>query len=237
LNPKVLVTVITYNEGAKLRSMLDRFPDSPSYDILVIDDGSTDGSRDILDKTGFTVIRHEGNRGVGAAIRQAVCFGRKRGFYLIVIMAGNGKMLPDEIPRLTEPILTDQADYVQGSRNLEGGDSPNLPLVRKLAIRGFTLFVNLILGKRGTDVTCGFRAYRLDIFDNPIFRLDQDWLDRYEMEYYIHYLVHKEGYRVVEAPVSMIYPPEKKNYSKIRPFTGWWSIIRPWLFLLLRVRR
>jgi len=146
-------------------------------------------------------------------------------------------MLPEEIPRLIEPIKWNQADYIQGSRYLQGGVSPNLPLFRHLAIKLFTFFINIILGFKGTDITCGFRAYRLSILDNPEINIDQEWLGRYEMEYYLHYKTIKLGYKVVEVPVSMVYPDNQKDYSKIKPCIGWWSMIRPWIFLTLGIKK
>ena len=232
-----LVTVLTFNEGEKLRALLAAFSKTPCYDVLFVDDGSTDGSTSALEAAGHPIIRHETNQGVGAGIRDAVAWARERDYRTIVIMAGNGKMLPGEIGRLLEPLDSDRADYVQGSRYLSGGASPNLPLFRKVSIRLFTAIVNLFLGFRGTDVTCGFRAYRLDVFDNPEIDISQDWLQRYELEYYLHYKVIKLKYRVVEVPVSMVYPKEGKNYSKIQPVVGWWSIIRPWIFLVLGIKK
>jgi dolichol-phosphate mannosyltransferase len=146
-------------------------------------------------------------------------------------------MLPEEIPQLLHPILNEDYDYVQGSRYLEGGASPNLPLFRHVGIRLFTRIVNLITGFKGTDVTCGFRAWRLKIVDSPEVNIDQEWLGQYEMEYYLHYNALRGGYRVCEVPVSMVYPPEKRGYSKIKPFTGWWSMIRPWVFLGLGIKK
>ncbi len=234
---KLLVTVLTYNEGEKLKALVDRFSDAQNYQLLFVDDGSTDTTATFLYDQGYEVICHDHNRGVGAGIRTAVHWARSRGFEIIVIMAGNGKMQPEEIPRLVRPIVENQADYVQGSRYLEGARSPNLPLFRKIMIRLFTTIVNLATGFKGTDLTCGFRAYRLDLFDHSDIDIDQDWLDRYEMEYYIHYKALKHRFRVVEAAVSMVYPSEGKDYSKIKPFVGWWSMIRPWVFLLLRLRK
>ncbi|MEA3296743.1 MAG: glycosyltransferase family 2 protein [candidate division Zixibacteria bacterium] len=237
MNHNVLVAVLTYNEGEKLKELTESFSTIHEYQLLFIDDGSTDGTREFLKGNGYEIIFHERNLGVGAGIRNAVRWGRERGFEIIVIMAGNGKMQPNEIPRLVQPIIDGKADYVQGSRYLKGGYSPNLPLFRKATIKLFTTLVNIATGFRGTDITCGFRAYRLDLFDHPEINIDQGWLSKYEMEYYIHYKVLKLGYNVVEIPVSMVYPADKKNYSKIKPFVGWWSMIRPWVFLLLRIRK
>ena len=57
------------------------------------------------------------------------------------------------------------------------------------------------------------------------------------MEYYLHYKVIKGGYRLIEVPVSMVYPESGQDYSKIKPFVGWWSMIRPWVFLSLGIKK
>ena len=235
--PEILVSLFVFNEGEKLKRVVASFPEKRDYDLLFVDDGSTDGGYEFLKDGGYSVIRHERNIGIGYGIREAIGYGRENGYQIIVIMAANGKMLPSEIDRLIKPITVDGFDYVQGSRYLPGGKSPNLPLFRRITIRLFTWIVRLFTGYKGSDVTCGFRAYRLSLFDDPRFNLDQTWLDKYEMEYYIHYHVLRGGYRVTDAPVSMVYPKEAKNYSKIKPFVGWWSMIRPWLFLILKLRK
>jgi dolichol-phosphate mannosyltransferase len=235
--PDVLVAVVTYNEGEKLPVVVGHFPESAPYQILIVDDGSTDGSLDQITRKDITILRHNANRGVGAAIRTAIEYGRNNGYRFMVIMAGNGKMQPEEIPRLTQPLIENQADYVQGSRYLPGGRAPNLPFFRTVMIRLYTWLVWLLTGFRGTDVTCGFRAFRLDMFDDPAIDLNQSWLDRYELEYYLHYHALRGRHRVVEVPVSMVYPESKRDYSKIRPFIGWWSMVRPWLLLRLGLKR
>lgn len=234
---RILTAVFSYNEGEKLKKLTAAFPERRSYDILFVDDGSADGSHEFLKTTGYFLIRHENNLGIGAGIREAIKHGRENGYDVIVIMAANGKMLPEEIDRLVEPIISDSCDYVQGSRYLAGGRSPHLPPFRRVMISLFTKLVNLATGFGGTDVTCGFRAYKLSLFDDARFRIDQAWLDKYEMEYYIHYHVLKGGYRIKEVPVSMVYPSDGKNYSKIKPLTGWWSMVRPWLYLIFKIRR
>jgi dolichol-phosphate mannosyltransferase len=229
--------VIVYNEGAKLKTTLDRFPSDPPYDVVIMDDGSSDGVREIASQYPFAYLRHDTNRGVGASLRTVFEYADEEGHDVIVVMAGNAKMHPADIPSLLKPILEDGYDYVQGSRYLTGSRSENLPLFRKLMIPLFTWFVRVFVGYKGTDVTCGMRAYRLEIVRHPNIDINQKWLDQYEMEYYLHYYAIKLGYKIIEAPVSMTYPPEMKNYSKIRAITGWWSMIRPWIYLVLRLRR
>ena len=237
MNDRILVAVVTYNEGEKLQQLLGQFPLERLVDLIVVDDGSADYTPDVLRSAQIRFIRHDVNQGVGAAIRTAIRYAQQNDYGVIVIMAGNGKMLPSEINRLTEPILSNRADYVQGSRYVKGGQSPNLPLFRRVAIRLLTTIINLLVGFRGTDITCGFRAYRLELATLPEVNLDQEWLNRYEMEYYLHYKAIKNGFRIAEAPVTMLYPETGKNYSKIRPIIDWWSMLRPWLFLVLRLRK
>ena len=235
--PRVLVAVLVYNEGAKLRLTLSRFPAVRPYDVVVMDDGSTDDAPAVAREFPFHYLRSDTNRGVGASIRTVINFAVQQGYEILVPMAGNAKMHPADIPNLLKPILEDGCDYVQGSRYLQGARSENLPLFRRLMIPLFTGVVRLLVGYRGTDVTCGMRAYRLEIVRHPKVNIAQEWLDRYEMEYYIHYYAIKLGYKITEAPVSMTYPPDMKNYSKIKAITGWWSMIRPWVFLFFHIKR
>ena len=126
----------------------------------------------------------------------------------------------------------------RGSRDLKAGSSPGLTLFRRVAIPAFSLFASLLLGRRFTDITCGLRCYSLDLARDPEINLDQPWLNRYELEYYLHYKAVRGKYRVIEVPVTMKYDHiARGRVSKIQPFTGWWSMIRPFLILALRIRK
>lgn len=235
----VLAFLPVYNEAGKLSGLLEKFQPGLVDEVLVIDDGSTDGSGAVAGRYPVTVLRNERQRGVGAGIRRAIHYGRGRGHRILVVMAGNGKDDPREIPRLLEPILGAGADYVQGSRFLAEGRYRNLPFFRLVMIKLFTRLVNLATGFRGTDVTNGFRAYRLAIFDHPAMNIEAAWLDTYEMEYYIHYKALTLGFKVREVPVSKLYPAARHRaaYTKIRPFVDWWRMVRPLVFLVLRIKR
>jgi dolichol-phosphate mannosyltransferase len=151
-------------------------------------------------------------------------------------MAANGKDDPTEIPKVVAPL--DQGyDYVQGSRFMRGGSFRNLPPARFVMIKGYTIAFRLLTGFAATDVTNGFRAYRTSVLADPRIDLAQDWLDGYELEYYIHYKAITLGYRILEVPVSKNYAPGKRDYSKVRPIVDWWHGIRPVIYLALRLRR
>jgi dolichol-phosphate mannosyltransferase len=227
-----------YNEEGIIGQVVAKVPTDVVDTILVVDDGSTDGTAGEAVEAGALVIRHGKNRGLGAAIRTAIDYASANGFDVIVIMAGNGKDDPAEIPRLLEPIATEGVEYVQGSRYLDGGRYGNMPLYRLIATKVYPWVLSLILGTRLTDCTNGFRAYRTSIFDDPRIDIHQAWLDAYDLELYLHYKVHRLKHRTKEVPVSKIYIRERgRPYSKVKPITGWWSMLRPIVFLGLGLKR
>jgi dolichol-phosphate mannosyltransferase len=160
------------------------------------------------------------------------------GHDIAVVMAGNGKDDPAEIDRVVEPIVRGECDYVQGSRYLPGGKKSRMPFVRVVFNRLYPLIWTLLTQRRCTDVTNGFRCYRLDILRDHRVNLDQDWLNGYSLEYYLHYKVLALGYRVREVPVSKTYPfGNRGGYSKIQPLKDWWPIVSPLILLFLGVRK
>ena len=238
--PKVLACSIAFNEAAKISRVLDRVRESVGAGVdefLVFDDGSTDGTRANVTSRGFKVLSHPEQRGVGAAIRTVIRYAREQGFDILVIMAGNDKDRPKEIPRLLDAIAAGH-DFVQGSRYLPGGDFGNMPFYRRLATQIVHpgLF-SLVTGRRITDSTNGFRAFRLSLFDDRRIDLEQPWLAKYELEPYIFFKAITLGYRVTEVPVTKIYPSHELGYTKMKPITGWWSILRPIFLLGLRLKK
>lgn len=241
---KVLVCPIAFNEHVKLKSVIERFLACDVYgqvDYLVMDDCSTDGTTELIQSyadRGVQTIRHERQSGVGAAIRTAIRHARKEGYECLAIMAGNDKDNPQELPRIIDPVLKEGYDFVQGSRYLGGGGTGgDMPFYRKLATRMHPVLMSIITGRKVTDSTNGFRAFRLSIFDDERINLDQPWLDKYELEPYLMFKAIKLGYKFNEAPVTKIYPAKKLGYTKMKPITGWWSILRPLIFLGLGIKK
>lgn len=235
---KIIVAPFAYNEGVKIQQTLQRFPVDRPYDIVVVDDGSTDHSLDSIQQYGASILRNERNLGIGASIRKYLAYACEHGYEVAVIMAGNNKDNPDEIPRLVAPILHDGYDLVQGSRYVSGGNFGNMPVYRQIATRYVhPWLLSLIAGHKITDSTNGFRAIRLSILNDPAINLDQTWLDQYELEPYLLYKAITSGYKFTEVPVTKIYPPKALGYTKMRPITGWWSILRPLILLGLGLKK
>lgn len=226
-----LCIVPVYNQANELPKLIERLrAPLPCDEILFVDDGSNDGSAEIIQKSGFRFLRHEKRCGIGHALIAGTQYAIEKKFDVVVHLAGNGKMLPSEMYRVLNPIRSNRADYVWGSRFLPGGNFENAPLFRKYAIScGMNYVPYFLTGKKVSDVTCGFRAYKVDILERAAKGWAKPWLYRYEFEYFVLAKVLKSKFRTLEVPISMIYPSSGKNYSKITPVISWWSMLKPWL--------
>jgi dolichol-phosphate mannosyltransferase len=234
---RILAATFAFNEGEKIRRTLARHPSPRTYDLLVVDDGSTDGSLDAVDPR-VIVLRNPTNLGIGASMKRVFQYSIDHGYDVLVIQAGNDKDDPLEIPRLVEPIASGRADFVQGSRYLDGAGFGNMPSYRVFATRVVhPLVSSLAARKRLTESTNGFRAFRTAILSDPRIDWRQPWLDRYELEPYVLVKAIRAGYRHCEVPVTKIYPKRELGYTKMRPIVDWWSILRPVIYLGLGIRK
>lgn len=236
---RILLVIVNYNQIKEIERFLVQVKNYwPVADSLVVDDGSTDGSEKVPGVFGYKVLKHSQNQGIGAAIRSGILQARLKNYDAVLIMSSNGKMNPEEIPVVTRPIQEGRADYVTGSRFHRQGKSVGLSLFRRLAIPAFSLMSYFFFGRYFSDITCGFRCYRIDFLFQPPLRIEQEWLSRYELEYYIHYYACRKSLRIEQVPVTIRYDHlEKNRKSKIKPIVGWWSMVRPLIFLKLKLKK
>lgn len=234
---RIIAIAPAFNEELKIGHVVARTPRDVVDRILVVDDGSTDRTAEVARAAGAEVITLPAVVGVGAALRAGLNYARRGGFDIAVIMAGNNKDNPAEIPRLLQPICDDGCDLVIGSRFLAGGAyGGDMPAYRKLATRLHPWLMSRFTGKRLTETTNGFRAIRLSCLDDRRIRLEQRWLDGYALEVYLLYKLIVCGYRHAEVPCTKIYPPRRIGNTKMKPIVGWWDILRPVFLLGLGVR-
>lgn len=227
-----------YNQAEQLPALLEKCHQCMPADYLfIVDNGSDDGSTELIEQSGFEFTRLDKNWGIGYALRLGVEKALENNCDIVANIAGNGKMLPEEMHRILDPIKKDEADYVTGSRFLKGGQSPNLPIFRKVTI---PLVVNnlirILFWTKLSDATNGFRAYKLTMFKENLIDWKAEWLYHYQFEYYVYAKAIKLGYRCIEVPSSMIYPKSGKNYSKIKYFIGWWEMLEPWILVGLGLK-
>lgn len=241
---KIVAITAVYGDTCNFVKVLGRFPDKTVDEVFVVVDCADRNDLEEIGKaamrirTPLKIISNDERRGVGNAIRKGIDYALHNGYDIAVLFAGNNKDDPREIQRLLRPILNEGYDYVQGSRFLPGGKRIKNPLFRGIFSRLYPFAWTFLTKVRCTDVTNGFRAYRMRIFNDGRINVWQDWLNGYGLEYYIHYKVLTLGYKFREVPVSKTYPYRHKGgYSRILPFRDWWQIVGPLIYLKLGLRK
>lgn len=235
---KILAVMGCLNEEGKIGISVRNVPADIVDEVVVTDDGSTDNTAQEAETEGATVIRHERNMGAGAAYRTGFFYGLENGFDIIVEIAGDNQDVPAEMTRMLDKIINEGYDYVHGSRWIRGGKRTNHPLSRSVLTIIYSWMFSILAGRWITDGTNGFRAFKTSILKDPRMNLKQEWLNRYELEPYFYYYVLKLGYKCTEVPVTKYYPKERDiGFTKMAPFKGWWSILRPLFLLGLRIKK
>ena len=222
------VIIPCYNEEGKIGRAIKKLPKDIVDEIVVIDDGSTDNTYNEAKITGVTVLKHEKNLGVGAALRTGFKYIVKRNHDICIQFGGDDQLDSSQIPEFLEKIK-EGADVVLGSRYLDEKDSENMPLFRSITTKLFSRFFSFVAGKKITDASNGYIVFKTEILKN--INLSPQWLNRYELEPYMLLKVIEQGYKVIEIPSNQRYD-KKFGYSKMIPLISWWQITKP-LFMEL----
>lgn len=172
--------------------------------VLVVDDGSTDGSADIAASAGASVVRHDCNRGVGAAMRTAFRKATELGADVVVRLDADGQHNADEIPKLVAPILKGEADVVVGSRFISGKERP--PFYRRVGQQLLTATTNLGSGTRIKDSQSGFRAFSAKAVAQM--KITEDG---FSAESEMQFAIGRAGLKVIEVPIAVIYVEKAKR--------------------------
>ncbi len=227
---RVVMVVPTYNERDNLAWIVGRLRAAvPHVDVLVVDDGSPDGTGEIADGLAardphVSVLHRTEKAGLGAAYLHGFAVALERGYDVVGEMDADGSHQPEELPRLLDA-LTD-ADLVIGSRYVRGGSVVNWPLSRKVLSRGGNLYARLLLSISVRDVTAGYRLFRrttLEAIDLPgvesagyIFQTD------------LAFRTLQAGLRVVEVPIEFVERVRGESkmsrdvaVESLRRITGW----------------
>lgn len=240
----VLAIIPVYDEIGKIGKVISRFSKIFIDEICIILDSPTNIIRNEIKESATSIdvpikiIENDIRKGIGYAIRLGITHAIENNFDIIIVMAGNNKDNPIEIPKFLDAIINENYDYVQGSRFILGALHERTPILRVFLIKMYSLLWSILTKKLCTDVTNGFRAYKTKIFQNKQINIWQDWLDGYEFEFYIYYKALTLNYKTIEVPVSKIYPYNKnESYSKIHPIKNFWNILRPLVYLVLGLKK
>jgi dolichol-phosphate mannosyltransferase len=235
--PLVAVIIPALNEAGKIGRVLDKMPRDGRFEAIVVDDGSTDGTgEEAMAHGAALVVRHDVRAGVGAAIRDGFLAGKARSRPWLALVSGDDQHEPSELAATLDRALSEAVDYVQGSRWRPGGRVVGHAGGRGLGTRAYSIAFSLLAGRGVTDATNGFRLFRATILDDPRIRLQQRWLDSYELEPYLLFNAIRCGYRVIEQPVTVRYPPDEE-FTKMRGVRDWWRLFRPALLLRTGIKR
>ena len=200
-----LVVIPTYQEAENIVSVLQRLrAAAPAVSVLVVDDGSPDGTADLAEATarevgGVRVLRRRAKDGLGSAYRAGFRAGIEAGHDVLVEMDADLSHDPADVPRLLDAVATG-ADLAIGSRYVPGGSTPRWPWYRLLLSKGGNRYVNLALGLGVRDATAGFRAYRADLLEEIDYATTS--ADGYAFQVEMAYRVRQTARPIIEIPIS-----------------------------------
>jgi dolichol-phosphate mannosyltransferase len=201
-----LVVIPTYNEADNVELVIDRVRASvPELDVLVVDDGSPDGTGEIADKiathdSSVHVLHRAEKAGLGAAYLAGFAWGLAAGYDVLIEMDADGSHLPEQLPRLLDALPA--ADLVLGARWVEGGRIVNWPRRREWLSRGGNTYVRIALGLRLHDATGGFRAFRRTTLEG--IDLATVASQGYCFQVDLARRTIDAGFRVVEVPITFV---------------------------------
>ncbi len=200
---KPLIVIPVYNHGSSLRDVAMR---CLAYgEVLVVDDGSTDGGAESVADLGVTVVRHEKNRGKGQAVLTAAKWAAEAGKTHIITIDADGQHFPEDIPAFLQAMESNPLAVFVGSRQFEGQDVPG---ASKFGRRFSNFWLRVQTGTRLDDVQSGFRAYPLEIFS-----VVRTYERRYAFEVEVLVKSAWAGYELLDVPIRVFYPPADQRVS------------------------
>ncbi|HWQ22489.1 MAG TPA: glycosyltransferase family 2 protein [Gaiellaceae bacterium] len=196
---RTVAIVPARNEAAAIGRVVDEIrAHHPSFDVVVVDDGSSDGTGAVARAHGAVVLRLPFNVGIGGAVQTGLRYALEEGYERAVRLDGDGQHDASELGRLLAPLERGEADVVVGSRFVDGGGSYRPPFARRAGIRVFAGLVSLLGGQRVTDTTSGFVA------------LDRTGIELFAAEYPHDYpeveatlVALRSGLRLAQVQVEM----------------------------------
>ena len=207
---KICVLIPAYNESERIGELILQILALKGITgIIVVDDGSIDSTADEARKAGAVVLKHEKNKGKGAALRTGFSYVKSGDFEAVITLDGDGQHDWNEIPNFIEVYKKGGADVIVGSRMTK---CENMPFVRYLTNR-FTSFVTSLLGTcKVTDSQSGFRLISSDVLK----RIELS-TSKFEIESEVIIKAARKGFKIKEIPISTVYLADSTKRSKIHP--------------------
>jgi len=217
----ISVVIPAYNEEKNIGEILSRTNKTMDsigmpYEVIVVDDGSTDKTRFLAERQKATILTNGANRGKGHALQQGfkTAFGN-----IIITMDADGSHQPEEIPKLLKPMLLNGTDVVSGSRFLGRRERGSVKRLHILGNHLFNLLILLLTKKRITDSQTGFRAFKKKVLEEI-----QLTSEGYQVETELTIKTLKNGYLIQEEPI--ICERRKDGCSHLNPLWDGFKIFK-----------
>jgi dolichol-phosphate mannosyltransferase len=234
--PRALVIIPTYNEAESIRALVERVlaqtADGASFEVLVVDDSSPDGTARLVESLAGTdgrvhLLERPRKMGLGTAYVAGFRFALARGYDYVFEMDADFSHDPDALPTFIERIQA--ADVVLGSRYLTGVTVVNWPLLRLILSYGANVYTRFVTGLPVRDATGGFKCFRrraLEAID-----LDGIHSDGYAFQIEITFVLWRKRFRIVEIPI--IFEDRRVGISKMSRRIVWEAIWMVWRLRML----
>jgi glycosyltransferase involved in cell wall biosynthesis len=232
--PKVIVVMPAYNAGRTLRMTYEELPHDRVDLVILVDDGSTDETVQIARDLRLEVFVHDRNYGYGA--NQKTCYREALNAHadVIVMVHPDYQYDPTLLPRVIQPILEGNADFVLGSRLLAGSVvAQGMPWWKFAGNRLLTTLENLVFGLRLAEYHTGYRAFRREVLETVNYSMNSD---AFVFDQEIIAQVVAAGYRIAEVPVPTKYLPEASSASFLQSTRYGLSILVMLVRYLLHAR-
>lgn len=196
---EIMVIIPAYNEAENLKELLQKIPSNikgRNVGVLVVDDGSSDNTKEIVIQAGHLVAQNKINRGQGAASRLGYDVLVRNNVQIGVTMDADNQQMPEEIEKLVEPVLNNEYDLVIGSRVL--GTTYKNTIMRSTGVLFFTRIINFAAGQKLTDCSSGFKAFNVSKMSKLNLREAQFQSSEVILE------AAKKGLRIGEVPMTVL---------------------------------
>ena len=196
----ILLIIPAYNEEENILNTVKNIKKySEDLDYIVINDGSTDNTEQILKQNNINHIKLVNNLGIGGAVQTGYKYAYENGYDIAIQFDGDGQHDVSYVPKICEPLKKGQADMVIGTRYLDKSESKfQSTFMRRLGANIISIFIKIFAGKKITDPTSGFRAANKKVIEEFAKEYPKEYP---EPESTVSLLVN--GYKVEEIPVSM----------------------------------
>lgn len=213
-----IIIIPTFNESANIARLIDRLMNlDMEVDVLIVDDGSPDGTSDIvkIKQKEFPervhLIERKGKLGLGTAYVRGFRYSLEHHYLYVCEMDADFSHNPDDVPRLIETVKSGEAEVAVGSRYSKGISIVNWPLSRLILSYCANLYARLITGIPIKDTTAGFKCIHRKVLEN--ISLDKIKSNGYAFQIEIHFRAWKAGFRLKE--VSIIFREREEGVSKM----------------------